>query len=247
MSTYRTILGINYFVGTLEELLVLSRKGGLIVVPAAPNLADLRVHPAYREAVEGATFAITDSSLLIIMWFMRKGEWLTKISGLKYLRALIAEQSFRDARTFWVMPSREDMLVNLRWLAGAGIRPQEQDCYIAPFYPKGHFTDELLLAKIEAQRPEYIILNIGGGIQEVLGQFLHSRLSYRPTIVCTGAAIAFLSGRQARIPPWVEQLMMAWLARCLHEPKKFIPRYLRGFRLIWVFFRHVEASVAPRP
>jgi N-acetylglucosaminyldiphosphoundecaprenol N-acetyl-beta-D-mannosaminyltransferase len=56
----------------------------------------------------------------------------------------------------------------------------------------------------------------------------------------SGAAIAFLSGGQANIRPWVDKLMLGWLARCLHEPRKFVPRYLRGVRLIPILSMYAD-------
>jgi len=201
--------------------------------------------PEYRRAVENATFAVVDSSLLVLLWFFRKGEILGRISGLQYMRGLSTDSEFRrkDA-TFWVMPSSEDMVANLAWLKSQRITVTPGHCYLAPLYPKGAIQDRVLLAQIEASRPRYIVINIAGGTQEILGGRLISKIYYRPTIVCTGAAIAFLSGRQASIHPWVDKLMLAWLARCFHEPTKFVPRYLGGFRLIQVMFRHAERPVS---
>lgn len=53
-----------------------------------------------------------------------------------------------------------------------------------------------------------------------------------PAIICTGAAIAFLSGGQANIPPWADRLYLGWLLRILNNPRSFIPRY---FNAAWQF------------
>lgn len=222
-----------------------TQEGGLIVVPAAPALAELKENPEYRLALEKATFAITDSSLLVLLWFVRKGEWLTKISGLCFLRGLVEHPPFRKKKaTFWIMPSPADLDANVQWLNTQGFAVDLEDCYLAPLYPKGSVVDEALLQIIELKKPAYIVINIGGGTQEILGLYLHSRLSYKPAIICTGAAIAFLSGRQVKIPSWADNLMLGWLLRCLSEPRKFLPRYIRGFRLIKIFFKYVERPVS---
>jgi N-acetylglucosaminyldiphosphoundecaprenol N-acetyl-beta-D-mannosaminyltransferase len=54
---------------------------------------------------------------------------------------------------------------------------------------------------------------------------------YKPTIICTGAAIAFLTGRQATIPKSLDYLYLGWLSRCIFDPKRFVPRYISGFKL----------------
>jgi hypothetical protein len=49
----------------------------------------------------------------------------------------------------------------------------EDRIYIAPKYTeKESIRDEILLKKIEASKPKYILLQIGGGVQERLGSFL---------------------------------------------------------------------------
>ena len=245
MRKFRTILGVRFFVGTVEAPLAESRKGGLIVVPAAPALAELSENHEYRQALESATFAIIDSSFLVILWFIRKGELLIRISGLQFMRGLLTDQAFRQkGATYWIMPSREDMEANIRWLNTAGLEISAENCYLAPHYPLGGVVDGDLLSAIEACKPQYIIINIGGGTQEILGHYLLARLSYKPAIICTGVAIAFLSGRQANIPRWIDKMMLGWLARCAHEPGKFIPRYLRGFRLIGILFRYADRPVS---
>ncbi len=245
MNEFRTILGINYFVGSLPRLVEITRLGGMVVVPAAPALAELEENTAYREALEVAKFAITDSSFLIILWFLRKGEILRRISGLQYLRALIRDPAFRaEGTSFWIMPSSADMEANLNWLNGEGLRLSEADCYLAPHYQQGKVEDKILLARLEELKPQYVVINVGGGTQEILGAHLQSRLSYRPAIICTGAAIAFLSGRQANIYPWVDKMMLGWFARCLSEPGKFVPRYIRGFRLTRILLKYAERPVS---
>jgi UDP-N-acetyl-D-mannosaminuronic acid transferase (WecB/TagA/CpsF family) len=129
------------------------------------------------------------------------------------------------------MPSEEDSRVNREWLNRQGLPVGADDCYLAPMYPSGRLSDEDLLSKIERRRPAFVVLNIRGGVQERLGFFLISRLSYRPAILCTGAAIAFLSGRQVGIPVWADRLMLGWLLRLLRSPVRFFPRIWKSLRL----------------
>ena len=64
----------------------------------------------------------------------------------------------------------------------------------------GAIFDDSLLHLINEIKPKTIFIQLGGGVQERLGLFLKQNLNYEPTILCTGAALAFLSGQQARIP-----------------------------------------------
>lgn len=244
-ESFRQILGTKFYTGDLDGLLELSLHGGLVVVPAAPALAELPRDHAYRAAIERSDFAITDSGFMVLLWYFLKGERLMRISGLKYIRALIKTPAFgRENTSFWIMPSRKECEVNLAWLNANGVPLKPDATYLAPKYPEGELRDAELLAAIERQKPPYIVINLGGGVQERLGLYLRDHLSYRPTIVCTGAAIAFLTGQQANIPSWADRMMLGWLFRSMSAPKKFVPRYVKALRLVPILWRYGSQSVA---
>jgi N-acetylglucosaminyldiphosphoundecaprenol N-acetyl-beta-D-mannosaminyltransferase len=243
---FTRILGIDFFTGDTSELLSLCAEGRFIVAPAAPALAELPTDPIYRESVEKSDFAITDSAFMVILWKLLTGRSMPRISGVKLLQSLLASDELRTRESsVWIMPSRGEMEINLAWLNKNGISLTAEECCIAPHYPKGTaICDPDLLVWIEARKPRYIIINIGGGIQEPLGLYLKDNLCYRPSIICVGAAIAFLSGIQAKIPPWADKCMLGWLCRCLDSPKRFIPRYWGALRLVAILAKYGERSLA---
>ena len=110
-------------------------------------------------------------------------------------------------------------------------------------YSKGLITDPALLSLIEARQPRHVIINLGGGVQERIGYYLRKNLSYRPTLLCVGAAIAFITGIQAGISPWADKWVLGWFFRCLREPRKFIPRYWKAARVVGMLFKYRERSV----
>ena len=145
--------------------------------------------------------------------------------------------------TFWVMPTEEAQKRNIAWLKSKQISVEEQNCFIAPLYPRiGPVIDSDLLAAIIKLKPRFVFICTGSGSQEKLGFWLKQNLPYRPTICCIGAAIGFLSGDQIRIPNWGDRLCLGWLLRCLSEPTKFIPRYAKATRLVWLILRYREKA-----
>jgi UDP-N-acetyl-D-mannosaminuronic acid transferase (WecB/TagA/CpsF family) len=223
---FQQILGVRFFVGDAQGAIdEVSEHGGLVVVPAAPALKNLAVDKGYREALLGADFAIADSAFMVLLWNLIDSNRIPKLSGLKYLRALIDEPEFKQlGNTFWVMPTAASAQRNLRWLRGNGVSVANEDVYLAPLYGQS-ISDEELLERIEERRPRHIVLGVGGGTQERLGLYLKQHLSYRPAIHCIGAAIGFLSGDQVRIPVWADTLGLGWLCRTVADPKRFVPRY----------------------
>jgi len=246
-DTFRTILGVRFYVSDLEGLLGLVPGGGLIVVPSAPVMVRLEDDPAHRAAMEGADFAVTDSGLMVILWLIRTGERIRRISGLRLLRALVAGKDFRGrGDTFWVMPSAADAGANMAWLRGRGFDVAEGDLYIAPLYPReGPLSDSRLVDMINERRPRLVAIGLSGGVQERLGWDLRQRLSYKPAILCIGGAIAFLSGRQARIPVWADRMALGWLFRFLHSPGSFSAKVKGVGRLAPLIWKHGSQGVRP--
>jgi N-acetylglucosaminyldiphosphoundecaprenol N-acetyl-beta-D-mannosaminyltransferase len=240
---FKQILGIKFYVGGMDGLLDRAARGGLIVVPSAPVLANLPFDPAHREALLGSDFAITDTGFMVLLWLILRRENLHRISGVRFLRGLLDRAEFRrPGATFWIMPSADDSRANCDWLRRRGIAVAGDACTVAPIYPAGRLEDFALLAQIEARHPGYVVINVGGGVQERLGYFLRTHLSYRPAILCTGAAIAFFSGRQVGIPVWADRLRLGWLFRSLANPKTFPPRLWKSFRLAPLLWKYGERS-----
>jgi len=223
---FQQILGVRFFVGDAEGAIEeVSRCGGLVVVPAAPALINLPVDQGYREALVGADFAIADSALMVVLWNSIDRHRIPKLSGLKYLRVLVARPEFQSSgNNFWVMPNTLSAKRNLRWLRENDVSVANEDVYIAPLYERT-IADEEILKRIEERRPKHVVLCLGGGTQERLGLYLKKRLTYLPAIHCLGAAIAFLSGDQVYIPVWADDLGLGWLCRTMADPKRFLPRY----------------------
>ena len=226
-------------------------------MPAAPALKNLAHDQRYRDALLGADFAVADSALMVLLWNLIERNRISKLSGLKYLRVLIEQEEFRQpGNSFWVMPSTAAAECNAAWLRRNGIPVANEDIYVAPIYG-AEIQDLKLLERLERRRPKHLVLGIGGGTQERLGFYLRQNLNYRPAIHCVGAAIAFLSGDQVRIPVWVDELGFGWLWRSISNPRRFVPRYWDARHLVPLMLRYrdrlpvdrnsVDAILGPPP
>lgn len=239
MVRFQRILGVRFLVGNAQQAIdQVSHRGGLVVVPAAPALKNLSWDQGYREALLGADFAIADSAFMVLLWNLLHHDRIPKLSGLKYLRELLEQPGFRaPGANFWVMPHPAAARRNRDWLRQCGLEVAEDQIYVAPFYSE-EIEDVLLLRHLEAHRPHHIVLGLGGGTQERLGYYLKQHLHYRPAIHCIGAAIAFLSGEQVRIPVWADEWGLGWLLRSLSNPRCYAPRYWEARRLATLIYHY---------
>lgn len=244
-----TILGIRFYTrgGEIETRL---HDGGLVLVPSGPGLSQDLPHKAvYRDALLNADYVIPDSGLMVLLWNilnLNQGHVrIARYSGLKLLWDLLPLTEIQAiGASYWIMPDAAERDRTLEWLQKTGFQGlEEEHCYLAPFYrdslePDGSVEDSVLLADLEEKRPAYVFVNVGSGVQEQLGWYLRKNLSYRPAILCTGAAIAFLTGGQAPIPRWADRFFLGWLFRVMQNPYRFGRRYLAALKLIPLMLRY---------
>ena len=239
MAVTRQILGIKFFNGDADQAVALMlRHGGFLVAPSGTCFARLRDDEPYRRAMVAADLAMGDSGLMIVMWRLLRREKVPRISGLKYLKRLLAK--LKDGETteiFWVLPNERARRKLVDWSHREAFTVKIDNCYVAPHYGF-EIEDRHLLALIEGRRPAHVLIAVGAGPQEKLGYYLRENLSYRPAIHCTGAALGFITGDQAAIPDWVDRFYLGWLWRLVAQPHRFLPRLIRGFELPWLIAKY---------
>ena len=242
---HRKILGLTFHVGDVRSVVDRMLAGGLLVVPAAPALKDLPSDPAYREALQGADVVITDSALMVMAWNFLERDSIQRVSGLEYIREILEREEVRHpGNTFWIMAGPRSAKTNLKWLASRNIAVPESHVYEAPLYG-AEIHDQALLNKLAQLRPRHVVVTLGGGVQERLGLYLKRNLDYLPGIHCIGAAIAFCSGDQVRIPMWADRFYLGWLFRCMSSPRRYVPRYWSARKLLRLLLRHRSECPVP--
>lgn len=243
-----SFLGIRFWTGDTRQLIeAADRHGGLFTVPSAPSLAEMGGDDFLKRAYQGSDWAVVDGGYvaLILRFVLRRP--IPRISGLQILQKLLGcgdnrVLAIERRRLMWVMPSEEEGGRVRSLIAELGLDATNQECYVAPFYGKDEdYQDPALLERVGEFSPDWVILGIGGGRQEKLGLCLRDNLvaSFAenpgtegrrrgPVILCTGGAIAFLTGGQALIPTWADRLYLGWLFRVCHDPRRFGSRYLKA-------------------
>jgi exopolysaccharide biosynthesis WecB/TagA/CpsF family protein len=245
-----TILGIRFFDGSAREAVEeLIRRGGYVVVPAAPALVNIRHDEDYRRALLEADMAIADSGFMVLLWRAIRRRRVNRVSGLRYLQLLLEQQSLRESDAmFVVLPTEPAKARATAWLQSRGFQVRRENLYVAPIYGRDA-TDQRLRDIVEAARPKHIIVALGGGTQERLGHYLRDHLSYRPAIHCVGAALGFLTGDQRRIPDWADRLYLGWFLRLTNQPRLYLHRYWAAHELPWMIWKYgseLPPLVAPR-
>jgi exopolysaccharide biosynthesis WecB/TagA/CpsF family protein len=241
MFSIRQILGIKFFNGDVDEAVeFMERHGGYLVAPSGTCFARLREDEPYRQAMLSADLVIADSGLMVLTWRLLRHEKIQRISGLQYLKQLLANlEREGNARVFWILPGTRARQKLLDCFRGKPFPIRIGDCYVAPRYGL-EIEGRDLLTLVEECRPAHIVIAIGSGPQEKLGHYLRENLAYRPAIHCTGAALGFITGDQIAIPDWADRFFLGWFFRLLAQPRRFIPRLMRGFEMPWLIWKYGE-------
>ena len=235
------ILGIRFFNGDVDEAVQsMVQRGGFLIAPSGTCFARLREDERYRRAVLAADLAIADSGLMVVLCHLFRRQRLQRISGLKYLKHLLATlKAAGTGGVFWILPNERAAQKLLDWSGREALTISGEDCHVAPCY-EIEVVDPNLVSVMDRRRPAHVIIGIGSGAQEKLGHYLREHLSYRPATHCIGAAMGFLTGDQIAIPDWADRVFLGWLWRLFAQPRTFAPRLSRGLELPWLLWKYGE-------
>ncbi len=233
MKNKINILGIKFINTNYKIIKSLIDKGGLLVLPSGPGLATINNDTKYYNSLKNADIALFDSGYLCLLLRILKGIKVKKFSGFKFFQKFILSLSKTgNQKLFLIDPSDEQSKINKEFLKSKNINKIDQ--YIAPIYKKNQIYDLRLVNIINKKKPKYIIINLGGGTQEVLGYYLKKNLKYKPSIICTGAAVSYFTKQQAPLNKFFDNIFLGWFIRVLFDPIRFFPRYLSAFRLFFI-------------
>ena len=234
------IFGINFIDANYKTIKKLLNRGGLLVLPSGPGLSDIDKNTKYHQALKNADIALFDSGYLCLLLRI-KGIKVKKFSGFKFFKnLLISLKNEHDKKILFVDPSDDQSKINKKFFKLKKISKVSQ--YIAPLYKKNKIQDLKLLNIIKKIKPKYIIINLGGNVQEVLGYYLKKNLDYKPSIVCSGAAISFFTKQQAPLTSFLDKIFLGWLVRIIFNPIVFLPRYFMAFKLFFLVLGKYKKS-----
>tara|TARA_A100001388_G_C28633938_1_gene433657 strand:+ start:6 stop:701 length:696 start_codon:yes stop_codon:yes gene_type:complete len=223
---------IKFYSGDYDQIKYEFDKGGVLVAPAASALANIDTDKQYYSSLKNSKIAILDSGFFCILLRIFRFQKVKKLSGFLFLKTFL--DNFKNQqKILFIDPSRKSNILNIKFLKSKNIINFKT--YIAPNYDK-KFFDLKLLNLINNYKPKYIVINIGGGSQEPLAIYINKNIKYNVSIMCTGAALAFMTGEQAPINKFIDKIYLGWLTRIIWNPKLYLGRILKSFKIIKFFF-----------
>ncbi len=215
-------------------------KKGLFVFPAGPALATIDQSKKYHESLIKADIVFFDSGFFVLLLKFLKNLSVIKFSGYRFLNLFFNYlKNNKKKSIFCIDPNLKFSKSNKNLLKSLGVKKVHN--YLAPNYKSKSLLDKKLLQKIKKVRPDFVLMNIGGGKQEILGLYLKQNLKIKTTILCTGAAISFFTKDQAPITSLIDRLYLGWFVRFIFNPLIFSKRYFYSLKLIpMVIFNKIK-------
>ena len=209
------------------------KKKGLFLFPSGPGLSSIEKEIPYLKALKNADYNFFDSGYFVLLLKYFKKINVNKFSGYLFIKLFLEYiKKNNNKKLFLVDPNIRLSVSNTKLFNKIGVSKKNINNYIAPHYDSKSISDKKLLNIVKNIKPDYILLNIGGGTQEILGLYIKKNINFKCTIMCTGAAISFFTGDQAPINVFFDKIYLGWLIRIIFNPSVFLPRYLKTLKLI---------------
>lgn len=233
------VFGIEFYRGRqrelIDELIRLSDAPFKYLVTANVNHIVLLEHDEqFREAYRYAGHRLCDSRVLFPVLQRLDAGIAEPIPGSTLTRAMMNIAQLRQ----WpvtVLGCERDVVATL-----------ERNYPSVTFYhynpPMGFINDpeevERCISFIQRHRARMTVFSVGSPRQEILACALFKRGGATGIGLCTGASLAFLSGKVKRAPIWVQRLSLEWLHRLCTEPRRLGRRYaVDAYRILPIIAR----------
>jgi N-acetylglucosaminyldiphosphoundecaprenol N-acetyl-beta-D-mannosaminyltransferase len=162
--------------------------------------------------------------------------WASRLLGMKLRERVtgadlvprLAELSSRRGYRIFLLGASEESSAG----AAAVLEKNFPGVCIAGRYSPEHrsieqMDHEEILSRIEAARPDILLVAFGNPKQEIWLAMHRGRLKV-PVCIGVGASLDYLSGRVSRAPMWMQRSGLEWTYRMLQEPTRLVRRYARN-------------------
>ena len=230
---FKNIIFSNFNYRNFNKII---KKKGLYLFPSGPGLATINKEYEYHKSLVNADFVFFDSGYFVFLLKFLKNINVEKFSGYFFLKNFFKFlKKNRYKKVFSIDPNLKSSYLNKSFLKKK-CNLIKLESYVAPIYKK-NFYDKKLINQLDKFKPDYILINLAGGVQEILGNIIKKKIKKTTTIICTGAAIAFFTGEQAKINETLDKMYLGWFVRIIYNPLVFVPRYFKAIKLFWLVFQ----------
>ena len=188
------------------------------------SLNDVHLH----RIIAGCSLVLPDGMPLVWISRLLGNPLKERVSGVDLVPQL-AELSARKGYGIYLLGGRPGVAER------AGKKLQEMHpgvnivgCHAPALADLEHMDHGNTLERIREAKPDILLVAFGNPKQEKWIR-MHARSYGVPVSIGIGGSMDMLVGDVKRAPMWMQRSGLEWLGRCLQEPTRLMPRYLRNF------------------
>ena len=198
----------------------------LVVTPNVDHVRLLR-NTAFRTAYGAADIVCADGWPVAFYAALRRAAPWRRVTGCDILHALIARDDTVRRRVLAVVESHHTARTLHQWLGARGFAGNWSITVAEREFAKGQAAQRALARAIAAIRPDIVLMTLGAPVSEI---FIDSHRAMLPPCwaLCAGQALRVEIGVTKRAPRVWRRLGLEWAWRCILEPWRLAPRYVRA-------------------
>jgi N-acetylglucosaminyldiphosphoundecaprenol N-acetyl-beta-D-mannosaminyltransferase len=147
-----------------------------------------------------------------------------RVAGADLVPQLASLSARRGYRIFLLGAEEESSAGTEAWMKKTFPDVSIVGRFCPDFQPLEQMDHEDILQRIEAARPDILLVAFGNPKQEKWLTMHRHRLKV-PVCIGVGGSFDFLSGKVRRAPVWMQHSGMEWLFRTIQEPSRLAKRY----------------------
>ena len=232
----------------LLEIVAMILEGGFHQIATA-NLNFL-INAIYdseqKEILSGCRMVLADGMPLVWASRVMGAPLQERVTGSDLVPRLIELSAEKGYRIFLLGARESSSRAVANWIEQTHPRAKLVGRYCPPFAELDEMDHEDMLLKIEAARPDILLVAFGNPKQEKWLAMHRHRLRV-PVCIGVGGSLDILAGLVPRAPVWMQNHGLEWLFRTCLEPTRLSLRYARdAFGLIRYMPLQLAATAARR-
>lgn len=221
----KNILGIRFDVWSSIDTLVdhiFETKRFTLVTPNIDHIVRINRDPNLKGLYLNSSICINDSRVFSLIYFIFYFDLLPAIPGSDLTKKIFSNPKIAG-KSIAVIGCESWQIDYLNKFV------LSNKVSISHYNPPMQFYDDVLEVQkvvdfVKDDHFEFVFLAVGSPQQEILADKIKC-LSLDSKVLCIGASIDYLTGKERRAPKWIQIIYLEWLFRFLQLPHKRFHRY----------------------
>lgn len=231
----KKILNVEVTNSTIEELLPMLIKG-TIFTPNVDHFVLLQKDVEFYNAYKSANYVLLDSQVLYLLFKLIGKPFKEKISGSDFFPKYCEYNRNNTSVKIFVLGGLDDVARQVQKIINT---KYNNEIIVEAYSPSLRFELNenecvIIIEMIKNSGANVLVVGVGAPKQEKWIHHHKHLLSSIDLIMCVGATLDFIAGKQKRAPRFVQKSGFEWAYRLLHQPQRLFYRYV--IRDIQIFY-----------